>query len=298
MDHRAPSSLIAFLLVSCLQHGPPASRVTSLEYARPRTTAASQTTTVKRAAKAADVGTGHCPFGSPRLQSHVSPYESAVVIKREGYELWHGSVRKSAIYVCERVTAAQLGGNLPRPGSSAFKPDPFLVGGNHPHATLQDYKGSGYDRGHLAPAGDQTVDAQLKVQTFYLSNMAPQVPDFNRQVWGQLEALVRSWVRRHGTVFIITGPIGAGPANAIGPGKVWVPTHFFKIVITKHPDCGWQAIAFVLENRKHPNPYQWATYLKSVDWIESQTKLDFMPGLSAAMEKQLEGNAGKLEQWN
>jgi endonuclease G len=106
-----------------------------------------------------------------------------------------------------------------------------------------DRKGSPYDRGHQAPAGDQTKDPKLKAETFYLSNMAPQIPMFNQRIWGQLEDLARTWATEYGEVWIVTGgmiydPAEENPATAdgwikysvIGPDGVAVPTHFYKIV--------------------------------------------------------------------
>src|ERR1039457_6622523 len=101
---------------------------------------------------------------------------------RQGYVLEHSSVDKIPLWVCESVAADQLGGHLAR--SNRFKADPDLKG---PRAYPKDYVGSGYDRGHQAPAGNQTVDPDLKDQSFYMSNMAPQRPSLNRGIWKRLE---------------------------------------------------------------------------------------------------------------
>lgn len=100
---------------------------------------------------------------------------------------------------------------------------------------------------------------------------------------------------------MITGPIfwdpqEDDPATAdgiieyyvVGPGQVAVPTHFFKIVIAKNDQGEWEAIAFLLENRGYPKPWDFSTYIESVDWIEERTGLNFMPDLDPVEEQRLE----------
>lgn len=99
--------------------------------------------------------------------------------------LEHSAVEKIPLWVAEHVTAAQFGGDVTR--DDKFQPDPLLKPGAR--AELADYKGSGYDRGHQAPAGNETRDEKLKSETFYLSNMAPQAPRMNQQIWRKLETL-------------------------------------------------------------------------------------------------------------
>ena len=160
-----------------------------------------------------------------------------------GYVLQHSAIDRIPIWVAEHVGKGQLTGSLER--DNAFAPDPLLPSGKR--AELKDYKGSGYDRGHQAPAGNQTNDATTKSETFFLSNMCPQLGKLNRQKWKELEEKTRVWVKTFGDAYEITGPIfydpkEDNPATAdgmvtfkqIGPDKVSVPTHFFKVVIAKN----------------------------------------------------------------
>jgi endonuclease G, mitochondrial len=249
----------------------------------------------------------NCPLGMPTKDPDWE-HGPAVVVAREGYALEHSSLDKVPLWVCERITPEEL-----RPGATRrnrFAPDPKLDG--HPRAELQDYKRSGYDRGHQAPAGNQNASQQLKDETFFLSNMAPQEGAFNQQVWREIEDLVRGWVE-DGTVetaWAITGgfffdPREEDPATAdgfveyfqIGQGAVAVPTHFYKIVALREEaegeeEGGWRTVAFVLENRKYPRPYDFQSYLRPVRWIEERTGLDFLPELDPLEAEAVEAAVG------
>jgi endonuclease G len=108
------------------------------------------------------------------------------LIIRQGYVLEHSSLGKIPLWVCESVDADQLNGHLAR--TNRFMADPELKG---PKAYPNDYARSGYDRGHQAPAGNQTTNQELKDETFYMSNMAPQLPSLNRGIWKELEEKIQ-----------------------------------------------------------------------------------------------------------
>ena len=245
----------------------------------------------------------NCPLGLPQ-KDPAWEHGPTVYVARAGYVLEHSSADKIALWVCERITPEEVAGSVPR--KDVFAPDPRLQG--HPRSELQDYKRSGYDRGHQAPAGNQNHSQQLKNDTFFLSNMAPQKGALNQQVWAEIEHNVRGWVESGAvpTAWVITGGLFYDPAeedentadgfilfDQIGPGLVAVPTHFYKIVVTKDGDR-WRAVAFVLENRSYAKPYKFTDYLKPVDWIEERTGLDFMPDLDPLAEAEVEGRVGEL----
>jgi len=232
-------------------------------------------------------------------------YGPTDLVARDGYVLRHSTTDKIPLWVCEHVVKDQLTGSEGR--NDKFAPDPLLPAGHR--AELSDYKNSGYDRGHQAPAGDQTKDARLKAETFFLSNMAPQVPALNQQAWRELETLVRTWLIARGEGYIITGPMfydpkeenthtATGTVNhkTIGADGVAVPTHFFKIVAAKDGQGTWQAIGFVMENRKYQKPYRFADYIQAIEWIEQRTGLNFMPELDTLEQRRLEHTPSVL--WN
>jgi endonuclease G len=243
----------------------------------------------------ADVA-ANCYEGMPlKTSEELGPTE---IVFRKGYVLEESSTDKIPLWVCEGVDESQLTGNLSR--SDKFQTDPALKG---PHSTPSDYSRSGYDRGHQAPAGNQTTNATLKDETFYMSNMAPQLPTLNRDAWKSLEEKTRDWVKQYGHAYEWTGPIfydpkedSADTANGtvdyktIGKDSVAVPTHFYKIVVVKD-GSQYKSIAFVMPNQKYKPPYHLEQYIKPVQWIEQHTGLNFMPDLTAAQQTQLEQNA-------
>ena len=206
------------------------------------------------------------------------------LIFRRGYVLEHSSLGKVPLWVCERVEVSQLGGREVR--SNKFRADPDLKG---PKAYPSDYAQSGYDRGHQAPAGNQTTDQALKEQTFYMSNIAPQVPSLNRGAWRALEEKSRRWVRRYGLAYEWTGPILCDQAagilesaelpceiGKIGKSGIVIPRFFYKILLVEDASV-WKAIAFVLPNAAIRSPYHLEGFITSIDQIERRTGIQFMP---------------------
>jgi endonuclease G len=243
-----------------------------------------------------------CFMGMPTKNDNIlGPSE---YIFRNGYVLEHSSLDKIPFWVCEHVKKTQLGSDAER--SDRFKADPDLRG---PKSTPADYAHSGYDKGHQEPAADQGQNQLLQDQTFYMSNMAPQLPQFNRNAWKSLETLARNWVTQNSEAWIFTGPVFYDPKednpatadgtilyDTIGVDAVAVPTHFYKIVIVKDKATGdWKSIAFVMPNVKtYKSPYHLEQYIQSVDWIELHTGLTFMPDLTAAQRIQLKKNKSPM----
>lgn len=173
-----------------------------------------------------------------------------------------------------------------------FRPDPQIDGGS---ATLADYKKSGYDRGHLTPAGDMVFSREAMSETFYMSNMCPQAAAFNRGIWKDLEEQVREWVRLYGAVYVVSGPVLSKPASEypfIGESKVAVPEFFYKAILVPIYEDGLDAcadvmaIAFVIPNKACEGDF-WR-YAKSVDEAEEITGLDFFPLLEDDVENRVE----------
>ena len=158
-------------------------------------------------------------------------------------------------------------------------------------ASKSDYYNSGYDRGHLAPAGDMRISKISMSESFLLSNISPQKPLFNSGGWQQLESQVRSWVLSEGEMFIVTGPILRNHIESIGLNNVTVPSFFYKIVFSKSND---KMIAFLMPNKKISNDLKY--YVKSVDYIENLTGIDFFYQLDDEIEKELESQIN-LKEW-
>ncbi len=172
-----------------------------------------------------------------------------------------------------------------------FEKDPKVKTGS---ATYKDYKGSGYDKGHLAAAADMAFDKQAMEDCFYMSNMSPQVHNFNGGIWRELEELTRDWGRMYDKVYVVTGPIFEHNLGVIGrQNKVTVPGAYYKIILDIEGKEK-KAIGFVIPNEVSNKPL--TAYIKSVDEIEEITGIDFFPELEDALEEKLEAKVNQA-QW-
>jgi endonuclease G len=107
------------------------------------------------------------------------------IITHKYYTLSYSENDEQPYWVAYLLTSSMVNGNTKR--TEDFRKDPLVSTGS---AELSDYRRSDYDRGHLCPAGDMTINSEAMSETFYLSNMSPQAPSFNRGIWQQLEAKV------------------------------------------------------------------------------------------------------------
>ncbi|KAK9474307.1 uncharacterized protein V1510DRAFT_444164 [Dipodascopsis tothii] len=171
-------------------------------------------------------------------------------------------------------------------------------------ARLVDYFRSGYDRGHMAPAADAKFSQKAMDETFYLTNMCPQVGDgFNRDYWAHVEYFCRNLVKDYNSVRIVTGPLYLPRKYPDGkwrvsyevignPPNVAVPTHFFKLIVaerpTKNPASDAVAVsAFVLPNEHIPNTTELKSFQVPVDAIERSTGVNFLEKLPPAKTSDL-----------
>lgn len=160
-----------------------------------------------------------------------------------GFAVMHSGKSRTPVYVAERLNRKVL------QGAHKKRTDKFFADARLPRserAELEDYKGSGFDRGHMAPAADMS-NAEAMAQCFSLANMVPQAPINNRKPWASIEKSTRKYVMRAaGDVFVITGPVFDGTPPAIGASRVWVPQHLFKLVYDSSVGRAW---AHWLDNR-------------------------------------------------
>lgn len=209
----------------------------------------------------------HVIYGAP--VSSVPDIQSQYMCKT-GYALHYVYSNKLSEYAVEHVTKASVVGSVPR--KDEFREDPEVPVQHR--ATLKDYVGSGYDRGHMAPAADLAFSAQAMSESFFLSNMMPQAPGNNRGIWKYLETYVRTWADVYGEVFVITGTVLDKPTKQIGDG-VTVPGRIYKIVYAPYNE---KAIAFLFPNEKLPVDSM-PKYIVTIEEIEKITGLKFLPNL-------------------
>ena len=170
-----------------------------------------------------------------------------------------------------------------------FNQDP-LVGTKS--ADWRNYKKSGYNKGHLCPAGDRKKSYELYKETFFTSNASPQLYKFNAGIWNRLEQKTRYWASKYDGVYVITGGVLVPNLKTIGEEKVSVPNYFYKILLTKDKK---RMIGFLLPHRESEKSlYEFAV---SVDEIEKVTGIDFFPELEDFIEDELERNSN-YKKWS
>lgn len=152
-----------------------------------------------------------------------------------------------------------------------------------------DYKRSGYDRGHIAPAADMAFSEDAMSESFYMSNMAPQVRGFNVGVWRELEELTRDWAKKFRHLYVVSGPILNRPyIDWIGKNEVAVPHAFYKVLLDlSEPEL--KGIAWIIPNEVTEMPL--TEYATSIDEVEQLTGINFFAELmDEKLEAELEGN--------
>ena len=149
-------------------------------------------------------------------------------------------------------------------------------------ATISDYKGLGFDRGHLVPAADMSFNYTAMSESFLLSNMSPQNTSFNRGIWKKLEGLVRSW-GTNSSIYVVTGPILNSCNSYIGTNNVCVPNYFYKVIYNPENK---KMISFVLSNQKGTGNL--SDYVCTTNYLEQITNIDFFPILEDKLEEKLE----------
>ncbi|MBA3022403.1 MAG: DNA/RNA non-specific endonuclease [Gammaproteobacteria bacterium] len=152
------------------------------------------------------------------------------------FAVLHSGQSHTPLYVAERLNRNTL------QAAHQKRKDKFFADARLPRAEraeLDDYKGSGYDRGHMAPAADMTTPESM-AQSFSLANMVPQAPVNNRKAWAKIEKATRKYVlRAQGDVYVITGPVFDTVPSTIGSNRVWVPKHLFKLVYDPSTNKAW-----------------------------------------------------------
>jgi endonuclease G len=138
----------------------------------------------------------------PPLERSLEPISGGEIIKHTYYSLSYSEENEQAYWVYYELTSDLINGTQSR--TDDFRSDPLVTTGS---ASLADYSGSGYDRGHLCPAADMTLNKISMSETFYLSNMTPQLAGFNRGIWSSLEEQVRKWALEYSKLYVVTGPI-------------------------------------------------------------------------------------------
>ena len=189
--------------------------------------------------------------------------------------------------VIYELTVDEADGTLPR--YKNFITDDRVEG----CATPDDYSYSGYDRGHMAPAGDMKWDKDAMRESFYMTNICPQAKSLNTGAWNKLESRVREWAKRDSALIVASGPILGDSMPTIGDTKVAVPPRFFKILLASHA-VPPRAIAFIYDNARATGSLE--QHAVSVDVVEKATGIDFFSALPDEVEDAIEAQCD-FRQW-
>lgn len=207
------------------------------------------------------------------------------ILENLGYTVGYSESMKDPLWVTYRLFDVQHLWSGPR--ESHFSVDLRT----HAKVKSDDYKKSGFDRGHMAPnygiATRYGVLAQK--ETFLMSNVIPQTPRVNRRIWEDLEHKVATRYGRYfGEVWVITGPVFEKPIEKLDAG-ISIPSHYYKIIADEH-DGKIRVMAFLIG--RHCPPYtRIKSHLVSVDKIEELTGLNFFPNMPESSQKELESEA-------
>ena len=206
------------------------------------------------------------------------------IIEYNGYTVSYDEASRIPFWVAYELTAEEANGSIGRSGKN-FRPDDKV---KVVQADNYDYRGAGWSRGHMAPAGDFKWDDGAMWDTFYYTNCCPQDEKLNNGSWNVLENKVRTWARQFGSVYIVTGPIiGQNQGGKIGVHGIVVPDAFFKAVLA-YSDEAFHGIAFIMFNNSTPQRLP-ESYL-SINDLEKISGLDFFPELDDTVEETVEDN--------
>lgn len=201
------------------------------------------------------------------------------IVEHKAYTLDYFEKYEQASWVAYELTSEETNKQFER--SNKFFSDPDVKTGS---ASDADYKGSGYDRGHLAPAADMSFSEETMLESFYYSNMSPQLPAFNRGIWKRLEEKVRDWAVLYQSVYIVTGPV-LSEGNIEATNGVAVPKYFYKVILDAH-SAHMQGIGFIMRNEGASGDLK--EYAVSIDSVEKFTGIDFFPRLPDKTEQAVE----------
>lgn len=201
----------------------------------------------------------HYVAGEPKLIGYEADkiMSRSFFVCRTAYALQYDPQKKTPIWVSEELTYKESQIKTAKRKNN-FAEDYSLP--SNDRAKLEDYKYSGFDRGHLAPAGDMVeiinsnnliqdeINKKAMDESFILSNIVPQVGKNNNQdIWEEIESLIRFWVKKHGNLSVITGPIYDGEYSYLGNSRIAIPTHLYKVVLDKN---NMESIAFIVPNKQ------------------------------------------------
>ena len=205
------------------------------------------------------------------------------IIKHEFYTLSYNEKYEQAEWVAYHLKSEMITRNhYKRP---YFIEDPLVKTNS---ADWKNYKKSGYDKGHLCPAGDMKINQKAFNDTFFTSNISPQIHDFNDGVWNRLENKVRYWAQKYNGIYVITGAVLKNNLPTIGRENVAVPDSFYKVLLYNN-NGNYKMISFLMPSQDSQKPLY--EFVIETDKLEKLTGINFYPSLPDKIENVLEKSA-------
>lgn len=246
----------------------------------------------------------HLALGNPSGASQSDP--NNYLLSRPGYTLSYNRDRNTANWVSWHLSSAWKGSSQ---RSNDFRPDAGLPSDWY-RVRPSDYSNTGYDRGHLCPSDDRDASPEENAATFMMTNIVPQAPRHNREVWKSLEDYCRQLAGQGNELYIMAGVQGTGGTGAEGYRKyiadrnVTVPASLWKVIVVlpigtedaRRITPETRVIAVNIPNRQSAADKPWEAYQLSVDELEDLTGYDFLSALPTDLQRQIEGRnaAGKM----
>ena len=217
------------------------------------------------------------------------------LISHKYYTLSYSENHEEAEWVAYSLTRDQL--NAPKQNRFDYFAQDLSI--RTRSALHRDYTGSGYTRGHLAPAADMSFDPTAAEECFYMSNISPQEKYFNQGIWRELEECVRDWSRKNMKLYIVTGPIlSTGIVKKIGNSRVSVPSLFYKVLLDlEGPEM--KGIGFIVPNASSDQPLE--NYMTTIDSVENLSGINFFNAVSKnklieSLEQKVDKSLWKVDQ--
>lgn len=205
------------------------------------------------------------------------------IISHIGYTVSYNNKTRLPNWVAYELTSIEVEGKVKR--NNKYMKDPDAIG---IQADAEDYRNSGWDRGHMAPSGDMKWDSLAMEESNYFTNICPQNHNFNNGIWRILEEKCRYVATKYGNVYIVCGPIiGNNNNGTIGYNQIIIPDQFYKVLLINDKKS-YYGIGFLINNEAGgKNIFNYAT---SIDDIERITGIDFFNKLPSKIEKEVESH--------
>lgn len=240
------------------------------------------------------VSTPHLKMGNP---SRADTSSNNYLMEKRQYVLSYNQSKGTANWVSWQLNR-NWQGQVDR--QNDFKPDSELPS-NFYRVKPQDYRNSGYDKGHIVPSSDRSRTKTDNSATFLTTNIIPQSPELNREVWREFEGYCRDLVKQGKELYIVAGPFGK--KGTIANGKVTVPSYNWKVVLVlDKPNSGvsgvtaqTQTVAVWMPNNASVANTDWTKYIVRVDDVEKQTGYDFFSEIPTTTQKVIESKRYSLQ---